>query len=115
MLKISIPLPDGYGNDAKIYRINSDGSYLDMNAVLVDGKLVFNTAHLSFYAIISEDDKIIGDCNGDGLFDTTDLAEMKLYLAGLHEMLCANGDVNDDGKVDTTDLAEVKLMLAGLA
>ncbi len=115
MLKISIPLPDGYGNDAKIYRINSDGSYLDMNAVLVDGKLVFNTAHLSFYAIISEDDKIIGDCNGDGLFDTTDLAEMKLYLAGLNEMLYGNGDVNDDGKVDTTDLAEVKLMLAGLA
>jgi hypothetical protein len=86
-----------------------------MNAVCKDGKLEFVTAHLSYYAIVSEDDKIIGDCNGDGLFDTTDLAEMKLYLAGLNEMLYGNGDVNDDGKVDTTDLAEVKLMLAGLA
>lgn len=114
MLRITIPLPEGYGNDAKIYRINADGSYLDMNAVLSDGKLVFNTAHLSYYAIVSKDNKIIGDCNGDGIFNTVDLAELKLFLASLIDEIGGGADINNDGDITTVDLAEIKLMLAGL-
>ncbi len=114
MMRISIPLPEGYSEKAKIYRINADGSYLDMNATFKDGKLVFDTAHLSYYAIISEDESVFGDCNGDGKFDTVDLAELKLLLAGLKEELIGNADLNEDKAINTVDLAEMKLMLAGL-
>ncbi len=58
-----------------------------------------------------------GDCNGDGNVDTTDLAEMKLFLAGLNELTGVaelGADLNQDGSVDTTDLASLKLKLAGL-
>ncbi len=102
----------GYNNNSKVYRINADGSYLDMNARIVDGMLVFNTSHLSYYAIISEDDVLLGDANGDGKIDTTDLAVMKLHLAGLSGDIAEGIDMNADGIVNTTDLAELKLYLA---
>ncbi len=114
MMTVSIPLPEGYGKEAKIYRINSDGSYLDMNAICKDGKLVFSTAHLSYYAIVSRDSAVIGDANGDGIFNTTDLAELKLFLAGVNGEISKDVDLNGDGAINTTDLAEMKLMLAGV-
>ena len=58
-----------------------------------------------------------GDVNGDEKVDTTDLATLKLYLAGLtkeSEIIKYGADLNSDGKVDTTDLASLKLKLAGL-
>jgi hypothetical protein len=54
-----------------------------------------------------------GDCNGDGEINTVDLANLKLYLAGLGE-IGNNADINGDGNVDTVDLAQLKLTLAGL-
>lgn len=52
-ITISIPVPDGYdGAGCKVYRINEDGSVTDMNAVLKDGYLVFETNHLSLYAVV---------------------------------------------------------------
>ena len=55
IVSISIPVPGGFdGGMCKVYRINSDGSYKDMNARLIDGRLVFETAHLSHYAVISQ-------------------------------------------------------------
>ena len=54
-----------------------------------------------------------GDCNGDGEINTVDLANLKLYLAGLGE-IGNNADMNGDGKVDTVDLAQLKLTWAGL-
>ena len=54
-----------------------------------------------------------GDCNGDGEINTVDLANLKLYLAGLGE-IGNNADMNGDGNVDTVDLAQLKLSLAGL-
>lgn len=114
MMTVSIPVPAGFADNCKIYRINSDGSYMDMNAQVVDGMLVFNTAHLSYYAIVSENDVILGDADGNGLVDTTDLALLKLHLAGIDGNVSAGADMNADGNVDTTDLAELKLRLAGV-
>jgi len=55
MITISIPVPDGMtGSACSVYRINSDGSYEDMNAALKDGRLIFTTAHLSFYAVVDD-------------------------------------------------------------
>ncbi len=59
---------------------------------------------------------ITGDVDGDGKVGTTDLANLKLYLAGANELdedgLTA-ADIDCDGKVGTTDLAILKLTLAG--
>lgn len=59
-----------------------------------------------------EEKSNFGDCNGDGKIDTTDLASLKLYLAGAGEA-GSGADCNGDGMVDTTDLAALKLYLAG--
>lgn len=118
MMTVNIPLPLGYDENSKIYRINADGSYMDMNAVYKDGMLQFSTAHLSYYAIISDsnsnDDVILGDVNGNGVVDTTDLANLKLHLAGIEAEITSGADINKDGDFTTVDLAKLKLMLVGL-
>lgn len=58
-----------------------------------------------------------GDCNGDFDVNTTDLAIMKLFLAGVGELSDTGklgADLNGDGEVNTTDLASLKLKLAGI-
>jgi hypothetical protein len=57
---------------------------------------------------------VLGDANGDNAVDTTDLAVLKLYLAGMQKDINMGVDMNVDYKVDTTDLAGLKLKLAGL-
>ena len=56
---------------------------------------------------------IVGDVNGDGNIDTTDLAELKLNLAGINDEIGEGADLNGDGEINTSDLAELKLVLAG--
>lgn len=55
-----------------------------------------------------------GDADGDGDADTTDLAELKLYLADIKKEIGEGADADDNGSVNTTDLAELKLILAGV-
>ena len=60
---------------------------------------------------------LLGDIDCDNTITTTDLAAIKLFLAGLRDLDSADldcGDLNRDGSVDTTDLAKLKLKLAGL-
>ncbi len=60
---------------------------------------------------------VMGDVDGNDAVNTTDLADIKLFLAGtgeLDETGLLAGDLNDDGEVNTTDLASLKLMLAGI-
>jgi len=60
---------------------------------------------------------VLGDVNGNDSVDTTDLALIKLFLAGINELDETGtlaGDLNEDGDVNTTDLAQLKLKLAGI-
>ncbi|MBE6739644.1 MAG: hypothetical protein E7565_04930 [Ruminococcaceae bacterium] len=60
---------------------------------------------------------VIGDISGDGSVDTTDLAVMKLFLAGIGDIddtVKVAGDMTGDGQINTTDLAQLKLFLAGV-
>ncbi len=59
-------------------------------------------------------DFIRGDVNGDGKVDTSDLAALKLYLAGAEETTNEGADIDQNGKIDTGDLAGLKLHLAGV-
>ncbi len=54
---------------------------------------------------------IPGDVDGNGAVNTTDLAEIKLFLAQIKDEVCEGADLNDDGAVTTTDLAALKLIL----
>ncbi|MBO4573150.1 MAG: hypothetical protein J5762_05245, partial [Clostridia bacterium] len=55
--KVSIPFEKEVptGKVAKVYYIADDGTRTDMNATLVDGKIVFTTNHFSTYVIAFED------------------------------------------------------------
>ena len=59
---------------------------------------------------------ILADLDGDKDIDTSDLALMKLHLAGartLDEVGNLAADIDENGAVDTSDLAPLKLHLAG--
>ncbi|MBR2043757.1 MAG: DUF4886 domain-containing protein [Clostridia bacterium] len=55
---------------------------------------------------------LIGDVDSDGKIDTTDLATLKLFLAGISIDISDGADMNGDIEIDTTDLALLKLYLA---
>lgn len=56
----------------------------------------------------------VGDANDDGVVNTSDLAQLKLYLAGTGATIHSQySDLNKDEKIDTSDLALLKLRLAG--
>ncbi len=60
----------------------------------------------------SASDILYGDVDNSGAIDTSDLASLKLYLAGIGEV-GENADCDANGSVDTGDLASLKLFLAG--
>ncbi len=54
-IKVSVPLPTTYDKSTtKIYRMEKDGSYTDMNAAFSDGFMSFITDHLSVYVMVAE-------------------------------------------------------------
>jgi ribosomal protein L21E len=80
----------------------------DKEVVDCEGNAVYTAVYDVLYTL--------GDCNADGNVDTTDLATMKLFLAGLSDLsdigLLA-GDLNGDGKVSADDLASLQKVLVG--
>lgn len=53
----------------------------------------------------------VGDCNGDGVADLTDLTVLSVYLMtkkGISGSYLANADIDGSGEVDISDLAYMK-------
>ena len=70
----------------------------------------------SFKVTVEEATAMPGDTSGDQKVDTTDLAQLKLHLAGASALTgdaLIAADINGDGDINTTDLAILKLYLAG--
>ncbi len=65
--KVSVPFSETVpeGKTVKVYFINGDKKE-DMNATLVDGKVVFETNHFSTYAIFFEDAPVADDSGSNG-------------------------------------------------
>ena len=60
---------------------------------------------------------VIGDINGDGISDITDLARIKLHLIDKSILSGINyeaGDVDRDKRISINDLAFLKLVLLDL-
>ena len=52
-VQVSIPVPENMESKrCKVYHIADDGTTQDMNARYVDGRMVFDTDHFSYYAVV---------------------------------------------------------------
>ena len=91
--------------------VDADGNVVEL-WVDADGKQVTEFVSGGVYTAYVAPAFIYGDCNGDGEINTTDLAALKLKLAGSGEV-GPGADCNGDGEINTTDLAVLKLNLAG--
>ena len=58
--------------------------------------------------------ELLGDADGNGVTNASDLAVVKIYLATQNGEISQRADFNGDGVINTTDLASLKLKLAGV-
>lgn len=105
--------------NAKVYRIEDNGTKTDMNAVYSDGYMVFTTEHFSLYALVVPKDTvvIIGDVDGNGTIDVSDATAIQKMVAGSitftpDQMSVA--DVNNDGEVSVIDVTLIQKYAAGV-
>ena len=57
---------------------------------------------------------LIGDVNGDGAIDATDMQRIYAHISGENTFSnSAQGDVNEDGKVDATDMQRIYAHISG--
>ena len=95
---------------AKITKFNKTSVYIGTGDII---ELFDNNGELRYSYPLS----VEADLDGDGKSDTVDLANMKLFLAGLYKLTSVgeiSADLDGNGLVNTTDLAKLKLRLAGL-
>ncbi|MFQ9193107.1 MAG: BspA family leucine-rich repeat surface protein [Candidatus Gastranaerophilaceae bacterium] len=112
-VQVSIPLPEGMRENAKVYYIAEDGTAIDMNAEYMDGNLVFVTDHFSVYAVVNSS-VLSGDIDGNGKVNLQDSALLRRYLAGWDVTIDKNAaDVDGNGKVNLQDSALLRRYLAG--
>lgn len=107
-VQVSIPVPTGMnGEKCSVLYIDGNGGITDMDAVYKDGYMVFTTNHFSYYAIMENNARLMGDVTGDGKVNSRDLNRLYAHVNGTNEMTgeaFALGDVTGDGKINTRDL-----------
>lgn len=112
---VYLPIPNDYGSKVKIYNIdptNSKTPYtlLDTSIETIDNKKYakFKTTHFSYYSMVNSE--LIGDVNGDGKVNITDVALINSHVKKVKILTgeeLSRADVNNDGKVNITDVALV--------
>ena len=103
MAEVSIPCKD---KNAKVYRVESDNTLTDMQAVYKDGYLKFYTEHFSDYVVASPRKSVLGDINNDSEVNAKDRMMLTRYLAkwsGYENIDMTAADVNNDGDVNAKD------------
>lgn len=113
---VTVKIPTDNEN-AKVYRIEEDGTKTDMNAVYSDGYMVFTTDHFSLYALVIPNDVDLGDVNGDGGVTIDDVTLIQKYLASMVELDSKQikaADVTGDGDVSIDDVTKIQKFIAGL-
>ena len=103
MAEVSIPCKD---ENAKVYRVESDNTLTDMQAVYKDGYLKFYTEHFSDYVVASPRKSVLGDINNDSEVNAKDRMMLTRYLAkwsGYENIDMTAADVNNDGDVNAKD------------
>ena len=112
--KVKIPTDN---ENAKVYRIEADGTATDMNAVYENGYLVFTTDHFSVYAVAEPVQAVLGDVTGDGkvkLIDAITIQKAALSMTELSGQALINADVNCDSKVNLLDAILAQKLALGM-
>lgn len=113
-VKVRIP---AVNENSKVYRVETDGTVTDMNAVYEDGYLVFTTEHFSLYVVASEKTYNLGDVNLDGSVNVKDATTVQKWVAGLVELSAealAVADTNADGTINVKDATTIQKKIAGI-
>ncbi len=77
-------------------------------AVLMVAVMMFSVS------VFADSDVLLGDVNGDGVFDEADVTLMNRYLAGWKVTIVEeNADMDGDGRITTWDLIMMERTLAG--
>ena len=101
--EVSIPCKD---ENAKVYRVESNNTLTDMQAVYKDGCLKFYTEHFSDYVVASPKKSTVGDVNNDNAVNAKDRMMLTRYLAkwtDYENIDMTAADVNNDGEVNAKD------------
>ena len=110
----TVKIPTNNEN-AKVYRIEDDGTATDMNAIHDNGYMVFTTDHFNLYALVVPNENVIGDVNGDGVISVADAVVLQKYIIkseSLSDEQLAVADTNGDGDVNIKDVTQIQKYLA---
>ncbi len=116
---VTVKIPTDNEN-AKVYRVEADGTLTDMNATYIDGFMVFTTDHFSLYVLAvakSTSTFELGDVDKDGNINIKDATAIQKHIAMLdilddEAMLLADYDA--DGVVTIKDATAIQKKIAGL-
>ena len=103
--------------NARVYRIELDGTTTNMDAVYEDGYLVFTTEHFSEYAVVAPSEKMMGDVDGNGKITIADAVMIQKHIAHiltLSDEQCAVADVDENGKITVADAVMIQKYIANV-
>ncbi|MBQ4128828.1 MAG: hypothetical protein IJD68_03540 [Ruminococcus sp.] len=114
IVTVKIPVTD---SEANVYRVEDDGTLTDMKATYINGYLVFETDHFSYYAVAHKKAYEKGDANLDGTINILDATEIQRHLAQiiiLDDFAVSVSDANGDGAVNIIDATTIQRFIAQL-
>ena len=105
-------------DNCKVYYLDENNQYTDMNAKYQDGYMVFKTTNFNKYIITDSEFKtLLGDINNDGLISYADavlILQADSKLIELTETQRKAADVNQDGIINYNDAVQILRKDAGL-
>ena len=122
-ITISIPSTE---IKCKVVCLKDDGTVQDMNAEYNNGYYVFETDHLSKYAIIKTNIRLKGDVDNNGIINVVDATDIQKYVVNLtdengNKFIDVNNaedvyvaDVNGDGIINVVDATLIQKYIVRL-
>lgn len=118
-VEVKIPTTD---RNVTVYRVENDNSLTKVNAIYVDGYMVFETNHFCYWMLINEESSqsksLLGDGNGDGEVTIADVVlTLRVIAESLDEQHIdrSTADVDADGDLTTADVITILRHVIGAA
>ncbi len=105
-LSVRINVPTGMiGKYCSVYGVAEDGTLTNVDFILKNGKLVFDTNNLGQFIVVENKPPYVsGDINDDGSINNKDLGILMQHLNGWNVTVNTDAaDVNRDGSVNNKD------------